>query len=74
MGEDLNQGRQIQLELKIARAMEELRQLHLKPTSDDFQNFWRKKLEASLLSLRQEMREFGAEDRNKVVVSAIAVA
>jgi hypothetical protein len=54
--------------------MEELRQLHLKPTLDDFQDFWRKKLEMSLLSLRQELRELEAEDRNTDASPVIAVA
>jgi hypothetical protein len=44
------------LERKIAQAMEELRQLHLKPTLDDFQNHWREKLEKGLLDLRQQLR------------------
>lgn len=74
MGDDLNRGRQVQLELKVAATMEELRQLHRKPTLDDFQNFWRKKLEARLLSLRQEMRELGAEERNTEAGSAIVAA
>lgn len=60
------------LEQTIAGATEELRQLHLKPTLDDFQNFWRKKLETSLFRLRQELRELGAEDRDGDVDSLLA--
>jgi hypothetical protein len=74
MVKDLNSDRRSPLELKIAAAMEELRQLHLKPTLDDFQNFWRKKLEASLLGLREEMRGLEAEDRNTESGSATAMA
>lgn len=44
------------IERKIAQCMEELRQLHLKPTLDDFQNHWREKLESGLLDLRQQLR------------------
>lgn len=51
------------LEQKIATSMEELRQLHQKPTLDDFQDFWRNKLETGLLELRQELRDFQEEDR-----------
>lgn len=74
MGGDFNGGRQIQLELKIAEAMEELRQLHLRPTLDDFQNFWRKKLETRLLILRQEVRRFEVEGRDLEADSTTAAA
>jgi hypothetical protein len=70
----MNRDRQTRLELKIAASMDELRQLHLKPTLDDFQDFWRKKLEASLLSLRQELRLLEVEDCSTDADSAIAVA
>ena len=56
MAEDLKGDRRIWLEQKISASMEELRQLHLKPTLDDFQNFWSGKLENGLISLRQELR------------------
>jgi hypothetical protein len=59
--EDKNRDERGRVELKIAGSMEELRQLHLKPTLDDFQNFWRKKLEASLLQLRYELRELESD-------------
>ena len=48
------------LEKKIADSMEELRQLHRLPTLDDFQDFWRKRLESGLLALRQELRDLQA--------------
>ena len=56
MIEDQKSDRRVWLEHNIDASMEELRQLHLKPTLDDFQNFWRKKLENSLLNLRRELR------------------
>lgn len=56
MGEDLKSDRRIWLKQRITASMEELRQLHMKPTLDDFQNFWSKKLESSLDTLRQELR------------------
>jgi hypothetical protein len=56
MGEDQNYDRRIWLKQRITASVEELRQLHMKPTLDDFQNFWSNKLENSLLSLRQELR------------------
>jgi hypothetical protein len=59
-----NQDERGRLEQTIAASMEELRQLHLKPTLDDFQNFWREKLEAGLFKLRQELRELEAEEKS----------
>jgi hypothetical protein len=46
-----------QLECKIADSMAELRQLCQRPTLDDFQDFWRKKLERRLLELREELHD-----------------
>jgi hypothetical protein len=46
-----------QLESKIADSMAELHQLCQRATLDDFQDFWRKKLERRLLDLRQELRD-----------------
>ena len=74
MVEDLNSDRRSWLKQKIASSTEELRQLYLKPTLDDFQDFWRKRLEVSLLSLRQELRELEAGDQNTCAVLAIRVA
>jgi hypothetical protein len=64
MVEDLNEERRGCLERRIAGSMEELRQLHLKPTLDDFQNFWKEKLEIGLSSLRHELRELPSKERN----------
>ncbi|HET9696518.1 MAG TPA: hypothetical protein VFP40_06590 [Terriglobales bacterium] len=69
-----NSDRRRVLEEKITSAKAELSQLHLKPTLDDFQNFWRKKLEVSLLHLRQELREVEAEDGQNGADPAAAVA
>lgn len=63
MVEGRNRDERGRLEQTIAASMEELRQLHLKPTLDDFQDFWQKKLEAGLFKLRQDLRELEAEDR-----------
>lgn len=73
MVESLNGNTRTLLEQKIAASTEELRQLHLKPTLDDFQNFWRERLEASLLRLRQELRMLG-EDRNPKADPSTAAA
>jgi hypothetical protein len=51
------------LEQKIATSMEELNQLHQKPTLDDFQDFWRGRLEFRLLELRQELRDLLEKER-----------
>lgn len=59
MVEDHNGNTRTQLEQQIAASTEELRQLHLRPTLDDFQNFWSEKLEANLVRLRQELRMLG---------------
>ena len=56
MIEPKNNEEQRILESKIAQTMEELRQLHRKPTLDDFQNHWREKLEKGLLELRHQLR------------------
>ncbi len=56
MIENLSDDRRISLQQTIDASMEELRQLNLKPTLDDFQNYWRKKLESSLARLRLELR------------------
>jgi hypothetical protein len=53
-------GKASVLEKKIADTVEELRQLHRLPTLDDFQDFWRKRLESGLLALRQELRDLKA--------------
>jgi hypothetical protein len=68
--ENRNRDERGRLELAITAVMEELRQLHLKPTLDDFQDFWRKKLEAGLFRLRQELRELDTEDRIGKTVTA----
>lgn len=72
MIDDRNRDERGRLEKTIAASMEELRQLHLKPTLDDFQNFWRKKLEAGLFGLRQELRELEAEARDGDVEPLLA--
>jgi len=54
------------LEQKISTSMEELRQLHQKPTLDDFQDFWREKLESGLVELRQELRDIKEGDRSAI--------
>jgi dynactin complex subunit len=64
MGKDRSSDRQSRLKQQIAASTEELRQLLQKSTLDDFQNFWRKKLEASLCDLRQELRALEADDRS----------
>jgi hypothetical protein len=74
MVEDPNRDRETALEQKIAVSLEELCQLHLKPTLDDFQDFWRKKLEAGLFGLRQELGELKAEDQVGDFGPAIAAA
>jgi hypothetical protein len=56
MSETKNNDEEGTLEHQIAQGMEELRQLHLKPTLDDFQNYRRNKLEKGLLELRQQLR------------------
>jgi hypothetical protein len=56
MSETKNNDERGTLERMIAQVMEELRQLHLRPTLDDFQNHWREKLEKGLLDLRQQLR------------------
>ncbi len=52
-----NCGERGLLEQKIATSMEELHQLHQRPTLDDFQDFWRGRLESRLLEFRQELRD-----------------
>jgi hypothetical protein len=63
VAEARNRDERGRLEQTISASMEELRQLNMKPTLDDFQNFWREKLEAGLLRLRQELRQLEAEDQ-----------
>ena len=41
--------------MQIAATVEELRQLNLRPTLDDFQNYWKNRLEALLQSQRYEL-------------------
>jgi len=60
MDDLIQDGEASVLEKKIAEFMEELRQLHRLPTLDDFQDFWRKRLESGLLALRQELRDLQA--------------
>jgi len=60
MDDLIQDGEASVLEKKIADSMEELRQLHRLPTLDDFQDFWRKRLESGLLALRQELRDLQA--------------
>jgi hypothetical protein len=49
-------ARQEMLVNTIAESMEELKQLHTRPTLDDFQDFRRKKLEFALIDLRLELQ------------------
>ena len=64
MVDDQRSDRQTRLKLQIAASIEELRQLNMKPTLDDFQNFWRKKLETNVSDLRRKLRAIEAEAPN----------
>ena len=62
MANDAGVQELMSLRQSIAQSMEELEQLHQLPTLDDFQEFWRKRVEADLLAMRQELRDLGGHE------------
>ena len=74
MVEDQSSDRQSRLKQQIAASMEELRQLKMKPTLDDFQDFWRRKLEIKVSGLHQELRAIEEEDPSSSSGPTVAVS
>ena len=64
MANDAGVQELMSLRQSIAQSMEELEQLHQLPTLDDFQEYWRKRLESGLLIMRQELRDLEDIEEN----------
>lgn len=64
MANDAGVQELMSLRQSIAQSMEELEQLHRRPTLDDFQEYWRKRLESGLLIMRQELRDLEDIEEN----------